>query len=76
MNSKIERYFAIKIRLSLKIQKNHKTESPSMQLYETVNFTFMRVFALPIKPFLGYFSFFLRDLCHAFMHGSSGKLGP
>ena len=47
-----------------------------MQLYETVKFAFMKVFAFLIKPFLGYFSFFLRDLCHAFMHGSSGKLGP
>ena len=43
-NTQIERYFAIKMRLSLKMQKIIKLRSPSRQLLETVNFAFMKIF--------------------------------
>ena len=43
-NTQIERYFAIYIRASLKIQKIIKLRGPSRQLLETVNFAFMKIF--------------------------------
>ena len=44
LNNQIERYFAIKIRLSLRMQKIIKQRAPRWQLFETVNFAFMKIF--------------------------------
>ena len=48
-NTQIERYFAIKIRPSLKMQKIIKQRSPSRQLFETVNFAFKKNFDFLVK---------------------------
>ena len=47
LNTHIERYFAIKIRLSLKMQKI--TKQRSRQLFETVNFGFIKFFDFIVK---------------------------
>ena len=51
---------------SPKRQKIIKQEGPSRQLFETVDFAFMKIFDSLVKiPILGYFSFFGGDLYHA-----------
>ena len=65
LKTQIERYFAIKIRPSLKMQKIIKQRSPSRQLFETINFAIMKIFDFLVKiAILGHFSFFLGDLHH------------
>ena len=49
LNTQIERYFVIKIRPFLKMQKTIKQRSPSRQLFETANFAFMKFDAF-FKP--------------------------
>ena len=49
LNAQIERYFAKKIRLSLKMKKIIKQRSSSRQLFETVNFTFMKILDFFVK---------------------------
>ena len=62
---------------SLKMQQIIKQTSPSRQLFEAVNFAFMKFFHFQSKqPFLGHFSFFLRDSCHPYLSGSSVRVRP
>ena len=56
LNTQIERYFAIKIRPSLKMQTIIKQRSPSGQLFETVKFAFIKFFDLLV--ILGHLSCF------------------
>ena len=50
---------------SPKMQKIIKQVGPSRQLFETVNFAFMKIFDFTIKTALfGTFLLFLGDLCH------------
>ena len=47
------------------MQKIIKQVGPSSQLFETVNFVFMKIFDFLIKTaILGAFMLFLGDLCH------------
>ena len=65
LNTQIERYFVIKIRPSIKIQKLIKQRSPLKQLFETVNFAFMKIFDSLVKnTIFRVFLLFLRDLHH------------
>ena len=49
LNTQIERYFAIKIRPSLKMQKIIKQRSSVRELFETGDFAFMKIFDLLVK---------------------------
>ena len=50
---------------SPKMQEIIKQAGPSRQLFETINFTFMKIFDLLIKTALfRAFLLFLGDLCH------------
>ena len=50
---------------SPKMQQIIKQVGPSRQLFETVNFAFMKIFDFLIKTaLLGAFLLFLGDLCH------------
>ena len=50
---------------SPKMHKIIKQLGPSRQLFETVNFAFMKIFDFPIKTALmGAFLLFLGDSCH------------
>ena len=44
LNTHIKRYFAIKIRPSLKMQKIIKQMNHGKQLFETINFAFIKIF--------------------------------
>ena len=44
LNTQIERYFEIKIRGSLKMQKIIKQRTPNRQLFEIINLTFLKIF--------------------------------
>ena len=62
---------------SLKMQQIIKYTNPSRQLFETVNFAFMKIFHFLVKiAILGHFSFFLRDSHHAYLPGSSVRVRP
>ena len=68
LNTQIEKYFAIKIRTSLIMQKIIKQKfCPSKQLFDTVNFAFMKIFDFIVKiTIFRAFLLFLGDLCQAF----------
>ena len=69
LNTQIERYFVKKITASLKMQNIIKQRSPSRQLFETINFAFMKIFdSLVKKAIFRAFLLFLKDLRHTFLH--------
>ena len=72
LNTQIERYFVIKIKLSLKMQKIIKQRSPSRQLFETINFAFMKTFDSLVKiAIFGALLLYLEDLHHVLWPESS-----
>ena len=63
LNTQIERCFVIKITASHKMQKIIKQRNPSRQLFEIVNFAFMKIFVSLVKiAILGHTSFFV-EIC-------------
>ena len=77
LNTQIERYFVIQIRASIKMQKIVEQRSPSRQLFETVNFAFMKILDFLVKiAIFRVFLLFLRDSRHAFLPGSNVRLRP
>ena len=74
---KLQRYFVIHIRSSLKMQKIKKPRSPSRQLSENVNFAFMKKFDFLVKIAVFRASLlFLGDSRHALLPGSQVRLRP
>ena len=62
---------------SLKMQEIIKQVGPSRQIFETVNFAFMKIFDFLVKKAVFRVSLFLGgDLCHAFLPGSQVRLWP
>ena len=69
---KLQRYFVIYIWASLKMQQIIKKTGPNRQLFEAVNFDFMKMFysLVRIAIFRAFF-LFLGDLRHAFWPNSN-----
>ena len=63
LNTQIERYFVMKIRASLKMQKIVKQRSPSRQLLETVNLAFMKIFDSLVKIAVFRASLLFWEIC-------------
>ena len=75
--AQITRYFVIYKMASLKMHQIIKQASPSRQLFEAVNFTFMKVFDFLVKIAIsGAFLQFLEDLCHTLLSRSSVQMDP
>ena len=62
---------------SPKMQQIVKQVGPSIQLFETINFAFMKIFDFLVKIAIsGAFLQFLEDSCHTLLSRSSVRMDP